>query len=117
MGCDRGVLVVGICKVKVGYIGSPGNLKDPAVKSVVSALLSELLRRGAQVCVGPPNAELTTLESLVNIFVEDMKRADANTFHVIIVAPGGAIGKIGSLALKINKTFESTNKNQGPKWC
>merc|ERR1719291_1514576 len=42
----------------VGYIGSPGNLKDPAVLACLESLFKQLQARKYEIFVGPPNAQL-----------------------------------------------------------
>ena len=58
--------------MKVGYIGSPGNLKDATVKRVIGEVLAKLALLGAQIYVGPPNAELMA-EAPDNILLQDMQ--------------------------------------------
>merc|ERR1712232_613176 len=75
-------------KMKIGYIGSPGNMKDANIKRTIVDLLSKLKSRGAQIYVGPPNAGLT--EAIPgNVLVQDMNEASIDMFNAIIITPGG----------------------------
>jgi len=72
--------------MKVGYIGSPGNLKDANVKKVIVELLSKLTK-SAEIYVGPPNKDLK--EAVAGVKFQDMTQAAVDMFDAMIITPGG----------------------------
>jgi len=72
--------------MKIGYIGSPGNLKDANVKKSIVELFSKLAG-SAEIYVGPPNADLQ--EAVAGVQCQDMMEAAVDMFDAIIISPGG----------------------------
>jgi endonuclease/exonuclease/phosphatase family metal-dependent hydrolase len=90
----------------VGYIGSPGNLKDTASKAQIIALLAGLAKSGGFIYIGPPNADAFGGEEILkkeigsNISIEDM--ANAGPVHILVVTPGGSGAEREARSLKAN---------------
>merc|ERR1712139_90085 len=72
--------------VKIGYIGSPENLKDLKIKGVLTELLDGLSHRGAEIYAGHANAALGMAPPVLQL---DLRQAEADMFQILIVAPGG----------------------------